>query len=69
MALSEIWGHISVLLPLVCVPDACQGPGLISRITQIKHGSAEERESALPLQETGMKGTTESEVGAGGDIV
>lgn len=32
-------------------------------------GSAEERESALPLQETGMKGTTESEVGAGGDIV
>lgn len=27
---TEIWGHISVLPPLVYVPAACQRPGLIS---------------------------------------
>lgn len=59
MRLTEIWGHISVLLPLVCVPAACQRPSLISRITEIKQRGqgAEERESAVPLQEHGMKGT------------
>lgn len=55
---TEIWGHISVLPPLVYVPAACQRPGLISWITEIKQRGrgAEERESAVPLQEDGMKG-------------
>lgn len=55
---TEIWGHISLLPPLVYVPAACQRPGLISWITEIKQRGrgAEERESAVPLQESGMKG-------------
>lgn len=55
---TEIWGHISLLPPLVYVPAACQRPGLISWITEIKQRGrgAEERESAVPLQEYGMKG-------------